>query len=72
MDDKVYQGIVKTIANDLTEDKLNPYDHALLMRNVVEYIISTCEDIADETAVGESTYGWMVGNNIRKYFGVEE
>jgi hypothetical protein len=37
-----------------------------------ELIVRECVDIADETALGDTTYGWMVGNKITKHFGVEE
>jgi hypothetical protein len=37
-----------------------------------ELIVRECVDIADETALGDTTYGWMVGNKIKEHFGVEE
>ena len=36
-----------------------------------ELIIKECVDIADETALGETTYGWMIANRIKQHFGVE-
>ena len=37
-----------------------------------QLIVKECVDIADETALGDTTYGWMVGNKIKEHFGVEE
>ena len=37
-----------------------------------ELIVRECMDVADNTAMGESTYGWMVANQIKEHFGVEE
>ena len=39
---------------------------------VAELIVRECIDIADETALGDTTYGWMVANRIKEHFGVEE
>ena len=39
---------------------------------VAELIVRECVDIADETALGDTTYGWMVANRIKEHFGVEE
>ena len=37
-----------------------------------ELIIQECAVVAHNTAEGETTYGWMVGNKIKQHFGVEE
>ena len=37
-----------------------------------ELIIQECAVVAHNTAEGETTYGWMVGNKIKEHFGVEE
>lgn len=34
-------------------------------------IIEQCIHIADETALGDTTYGWMVANRIKEHFGIE-
>ena len=39
---------------------------------VAKLIVRECVDIADETALGDTTYGWMVANRIKEHFGVEE
>ena len=44
------------------------FDH----EKFAESIILACADIADETAPGETTYGWMVANRVKQHFGVEE
>ena len=36
-----------------------------------ELIIQECAVVAHNTAEGETTYGWMVGNKIKEHFGVE-
>ena len=41
------------------------------MERFAELIVSECVDIADETALGDTTYGWMVANRIKEHFGVE-
>lgn len=35
-------------------------------------IIEECINVADETALGDTTYGWMVANRIREHFGIEQ
>jgi len=42
------------------------------MERFAELIVRECIDIADETALGDTTYGWMVANRIKEHFGVEE
>ena len=37
-----------------------------------ELIVKECAVVAHNTAEGETTYGWMVGNKIKEHFGVEE
>jgi hypothetical protein len=41
-------------------------------KKFAELIVKECVDIADETALGDTTYGWMVANRIKEHFGVEE
>jgi len=36
-----------------------------------ELIVRECAVVAHNTAEGETTYGWMVGNKIKEHFGVE-
>jgi hypothetical protein len=43
-----------------------------MVNHFAELIVKECVDIADETALGETTYGWMVANRIKEHFGVEE
>lgn len=40
-------------------------------KKFAELIVKECIDVADNTAMGESTYGWMVANQIKQHFGVE-
>jgi hypothetical protein len=37
-----------------------------------ELIVKECAVVAHNTAEGETTYGWMVGNKIKEHFGVKE
>ena len=37
-----------------------------------ELIVRECADIADCTSMAFPVNGWVVGNKIRKHFGVEE
>lgn len=40
--------------------------------DIAEQVIRQCAVVAHNTAEGETTYGWMVGNKIKQHFGVEE
>ena len=40
--------------------------------DIAERVIRQCAVVAHNTAEGETTYGWMVGNKIKQHFGVEE
>ena len=40
--------------------------------DIAERVIRECAVVAHNTAEGETTYGWMVGNKIKQHFGVEE
>jgi len=42
------------------------------MQRFAELIVRECVDIADETALGDTTYGWIIANRIKEHFGVEE
>ncbi len=43
-----------------------------LKEKFAELIVQQCAVVAHNTAEGETTYGWMVGNKIKEHFGVEE
>jgi hypothetical protein len=36
-----------------------------------ELIVKECADVAEESAIGETIYGWMVANRIKRHFGVK-
>ena len=42
------------------------------LKKFAELIVRECAVVAHNTAEGETTYGWMVGNKIKEHFGVEE
>jgi hypothetical protein len=42
------------------------------VKKFAELIVAECAVVAHNTAEGETTYGWMVGNKILEHFGVEE
>ena len=42
------------------------------LEKFAELIVRECAVVAHNTAEGETTYGWMVGNKIKEHFGVEE
>jgi hypothetical protein len=42
------------------------------LEKFAELIVKECAVVAHNTAEGETTYGWMVGNKIKEHFGVEE
>lgn len=52
-------------------NELDEYDRQAILR-FGELIIQECAGVADNTATGESTYGWIVANQIKQHFGVEE
>jgi hypothetical protein len=41
-------------------------------KKFAELIVKECAVVAHNTAEGETTYGWMVGNKIKEHFGVKE
>ena len=40
-------------------------------KKFAQVIFQECIDVADDTALGEPTYGWMVANNIASRFGIK-
>ena len=51
-------------------NELDEYDRQAILR-FGELIVKECIDVADNTVTGESTYGWLVANQIKQHFGVE-
>jgi len=63
---------IKELAEQAGIATYYPAGIAERLEKFAQLIVRECVDIADETALGETTYGWMVGNKIKKHFGVEE
>ena len=44
----------------------------VFVENFAELIVRECADVADCTGMAFPVNGWVVGDKIRKHFGVEE
>lgn len=42
------------------------------LKKFAELIVLQSVEVAEDTAMGEPTYGWMIANNIKEHFGVKE
>lgn len=42
------------------------------LKKFAELIVLQSVEVAEDTAMGEPTYGWIVANNIKEHFGVKE
>jgi len=60
------------IQHDEDGDELTPILVGKDLEKFAELIVRECAVVAHNTAEGETTYGWMVGNKIKEHFGVEE
>jgi len=62
---QAYEDVIKNTPSFLVTKELYEQKFA-------ELIVRECAVVAHNTAEGETTYGWMVGNKIKEHFGVEE
>jgi len=70
MNERIQQ-LLKQSTNPPWDGEQGPMNEFNLER-FAQLIVRECVDIADETALGDTTYGWMVGNKIKEHFGVEK
>lgn len=60
-----------------SDETINPeayvtFDPPQSLEKFAELIVRECAEVADCTAMAFPVNGWIVGDKIRKHFGVEE
>ena len=70
---KLYEQATEFAYETIGKEHANTsYFQGTIAGKFAELIVKECAVVAHNTAEGETTYGWMVGNKIKEHFGVEE
>ena len=70
---KLYEQATEFAYETIGKEQANTtYFQGTIAGKFAELIVKECAVVAHNTAEGETTYGWMVGNKIKEHFGVEE